>query len=123
MTAKHTPEPVAYMVTHYQDKAPNVTLTTDKNRAEWIHGYYGKECSGVKQGSIVQLFSDDQLSDLQAIADLERIAATAAIRERDELLTALHDIITAYRELACDEAEPVMHRIAVEAIAKARGSV
>lgn len=42
-------------------------------------------------------------------------------QQRDALLAALRDIITAYRELACDAAEPVMHRIAVEAIAKARG--
>ena len=39
----------------------------------------------------------------------------------DELLAALRDIVTAYRELACDEAEPVMHRIASEAIAKHSG--
>lgn len=40
-------------------------------------------------------------------------------RQNDGLLDALRKIVTAYRELPCEEAEPVMHRIAVDALAKA----
>lgn len=68
-----------------------------------------------EHGGVVELYNavPDLVATVHRLRDVEQ--------QRDELLAALRDIITAYRELACDEAEPVMHRIAVEAIAKHRG--
>lgn len=76
MTTQHTPEPAAYRTIHYQDKTPTIGLHTDRKRAELVHGYYGRKCNGVKQGSFDPLYLE---SDLKAIEQQRDSAAMASV--------------------------------------------
>lgn len=114
MNTQHTPEPVAYRTIHYQDKTPNIGLHTDRKRAEWVHGYYGRKCDGVNQGSFDPLYLE---SDFKAVE-----------QQRDELLDALVYLLDTFIRSECGFPSEYEIRVNAKetaqlAIAKARGKV